>query len=165
MIKYRTIYRPAFEIIGRKTWISGQDNELFGQFWSQCQEDGLFDAFHKITKMQPGSQTSGVTLGVSCVEDNPNKRSFYYFVAVEKPEGYDGSLEDHSIPASEWAVFESRGKMPDALVEAEMYAFMEWLPASGYVHAHAPEMEVYPPQSESEDVVCEFWLPVEKKRY
>jgi AraC family transcriptional regulator len=34
---------------------------------------------------------------------------------------------------------------------------MEWLPNSGYEHALAPEMEVYPSQGEE---YCEFWLPI-----
>jgi AraC family transcriptional regulator len=48
-----------------------------------------------------------------------------------------------------------------SLVTAEIYAFSQWLPASGCVHALAPEMEVYPPgQGEP---YCEFWLPVVSK--
>ena len=64
-----------------------------------------------------------------------------------------------------WAVFECNGKVPEAIVKAEMYAFMEWLPNSKYVHAHAPEMEVYPPgiDGSSKDAYNEFWLPVSKK--
>jgi hypothetical protein len=36
MVNFRLIERPAFEVIGRKTWIGGQDNELFGRFWQEC---------------------------------------------------------------------------------------------------------------------------------
>jgi AraC family transcriptional regulator len=162
----RLISRPSFEIIGKKTWISGQDNEIFVRFWNQCREEGLFGAFHGLTGMQPGAQTGGVTLGVSCVEADPANRDFYYFIAVEAPDGVgiDG-LERHRVPAAEWAVFEACGQMPDALVAAEMFAFMEWLPASAFEHAAAPEMEVYPPQPENDrgDVRVQFWLPVRRK--
>jgi len=37
--------------------------------------------------------------------------------------------------------------VPESIVQAEMFAFMEWLPQSGYEHALAPEMEVYPNQA------------------
>ena len=43
MTAYRLIELPAFEVLGKKTWISGQDNALFGRFWEQCrsEESGL----------------------------------------------------------------------------------------------------------------------------
>jgi AraC family transcriptional regulator len=163
MIPYRIVNRPAFQVVGKKTWISGQDNDLFGRFWEQCRAEGLFEVFKQIGGLQPGPQTRGVTLGVSCVEQDPSKREFYYLIGIESAQDCTAlGLESYHIPASQWAVFECRGKVPDSIVQAEMYAFMEWLPASGYVHANAPEMEVYPPESDggSEDNYCEFWLPI-----
>ena len=49
-------------------------------------------------------------------------------------------------------------------MEAEIYAFTQWLPASGFSHALAPEMEVYLPTRENGDEGgCEFWLPIVRK--
>lgn len=166
MIKHRIVQRPAFEVMGRKTWISGQDNDLFGNFWVACREQGLFKVFEEIEGSQPGAQTSGSPLGVSCVAKDPSNREFYYMIAVEKPEDCpENDLEVYSVPASQWAVFECWGKVPQAIVKSEMYAFMEWLPSSGYAHAKAPEMEVYFPGNDgnSDDCYCEFWLPVIQK--
>jgi AraC family transcriptional regulator len=166
MVNYRIVERPAFEIIGRKVRVGAQDNDLFGRFWEQCKNEGLFQQFGQITHWKPGPQTRGVTLGVSCVENDPRVREFYYFIAVEKPEGTATTeLETHAVPASQWAVFECHGKVPDSIVEAEIYAFTQWLPNSEYTHALAPEMEVYPPESDgsSDSNYCEFWLPIMKK--
>lgn len=157
----RIIAHPAFWVAGQKTWISGQDNSLFGNFWAECREDGLFSVFERITHFQPGTQTNAVTLGISRVEADPSKRTFYYMIAVEvnSPQD-DPSLESCEVPACTWAVFPCHGHMPEALVKSEMYAFMEWLPSSGYRHALAPEMEVYPPQADQNQYM-EFWLPIE----
>jgi AraC family transcriptional regulator len=166
VIAYRIVNRPSFQVVGKKTWISGQDNSLFGQFWEQCQAEGLFEVFKQISGLQPGPQTRGVTLGVSCVEQDPANRKFHYLIGIESPQDCTAmGLEGHPIPASQWAVFECRGKVPDSIVRAEMYAFTEWLPASGYIHANAPEIEVYPPESDGsqEDNYCEFWLPITEK--
>lgn len=164
MRKPRIIERPAFQVVGKKTWIAGQDNALFGRFWEQCRAEGLFEVFEQLGGLRPGPQTGGVTLGVSCVAQDPSKREFHYLIAIESTSSADG-LETYTIPASQWAVFECHGPVPDAIVQAEMYAFMEWLPHSDYVHAHAPEMEVYPPgpDGSSEESYCEFWLPVREK--
>jgi AraC family transcriptional regulator len=160
----KIVSRPAFEVVGKKVWISGQDNAQFGRFWEQCNADGLFESLEKLTGFQAGPQTGGATLGVSCVEKDPARRDFFYMLAVEKPAGCpETGLETHPVPATQWAVFESRGRMPDALVSAEIYAFSQWLPRSGFTHALAPEMEVYPPDNNlgNGEVLCEFWLPIQ----
>ncbi|MDF1512373.1 MAG: hypothetical protein P1S60_01050 [Anaerolineae bacterium] len=68
MTRFKIIERPAFQIAGKKIWIAGQDNAIFGRFWEKYREDGLFTLFEHIQNFQPGSQTGGVTLGVSLVE-------------------------------------------------------------------------------------------------
>jgi AraC family transcriptional regulator len=160
MINHRIVDRPSFAIIGRKTYISGPDNEQVGRFWIRARAEGLFDVFARL-RSGAGPQTGGVVLGVSRVEKDPANRAFDYMIAIEEPADGAHDLERYDVPATRWAVFEARGKVPDSIVRAEIYAFSEWLPASGYVHALAPEMEVYLPGSDdSENSVCEFWLPI-----
>lgn len=162
MTVVRLIERPAFIVAGKQTYISGPDNEQFGRFWQQCRDDGFLRVFDEIKQANDcwaGAQTHSDMLGVSRVEQDPSKREFFYMIAIEVPAGATvGGLEVYQVPASTWGVFECRGAIPEALVESEMYAFGQWLPQSGYVHAHAPEMEVYP--AYKDDTYCEFWLPV-----
>ncbi|MCJ7738271.1 MAG: GyrI-like domain-containing protein [Anaerolineae bacterium] len=163
MVPHRIVERPAFVVAGRTVWISGQDNEQFGRFWAQCRTDGTFSKFEVLTKMAPGPQTGGHVLGVSRVEADPTNRAFSFMVTVEVPKGINtGDLETYTVPACRWAIFEALGPVPQALVAAEIYAFMEWLPVSGHVHGPAPELEVYPP-SPDDQPYCEFWLPVGKE--
>ncbi len=166
MINVHLIERPAFTIAGWKTWISGPDNEQFGRFWQQSRADGLFDIFQRMKEssgFHAGPQTNAAVLGVSRVEKDPANRSFYYMIAIEILEGCSAeSLEPYQVPGARWAVFECRGKIPESIVQAEMYAFTQWLPNYGYRHALAPEMEVYPATAEED--YCEFWLPVEMKQ-
>ena len=144
MHKPRIIKRPAFHISGKKTWISGQDTASFGKFWDRCRAEGLFEIFTDINGLQPGVQTGGVTLGVSRVEENPANRAFHYMIAIENPhEDIGEELESYWVPAVQWAVFECRGKVPEAIVKAEMFAFMEAADASkdkGGCPVSIPEM-------------------------
>jgi AraC family transcriptional regulator len=162
MVPYRIVERPAFRIAGKQTYISGPENSQFGQFWELCREGKLFDHFRELSNLSPGPQTGGVMLGVSRVEQDPARRDFDYMIAIELSETLDATdprlegLEIATVPAATWAIFDAHGPLPDAIVTAEMYAFGEWLPGSGYIHARAPEMEVYLPG----DALCEFWLPV-----
>jgi hypothetical protein len=56
-VNYRLIERPAFEVIGKKTCIGGQDNALFGRFWQECQANGLLAALEKLRASRNGPQT------------------------------------------------------------------------------------------------------------
>jgi AraC family transcriptional regulator len=167
VIKVRIEEKPAFQIIGRKTWIGGTDDEAtFGRFWERCKQDGLLFVLDAIRGgRKPGPLTNGIYLGVSRVEKDPSNRSFFFYVGIEsgtKPAEH--RLEEVHVPASKWAVFENQGPMPQALVAAEMYAFTEWLPSSSYVHAKVPEMEVYPPGDAPQgSTPVEFWLPIAEK--
>ncbi len=164
----RIVEKLAFYVIGPKVWIGGQDNELFGQFWEECKASGMLTALNSLNAGKTGVQTGSSLLGVSRVETDPQNRSFYYMIAREVPEAIplqDG-MERYQVPRCTWAVFECHGKVPEAIVKSEMYAFMEWLPQSGYQHAPAPEMEVYFPDSDGENDDCytEFWLPVVERQ-
>ncbi len=166
MIRVRIERKPGFRIIGRKIWISGTDgNEVFGQFWKESQENGLVKRLNEIRADKREAIIDNGVFGVSCVENDPSNRSFYFYIGAECDEcPKDAGLEEYSVPACEWAVFENRGAMPDSLVESEMYAFSQWLPNSGYIHANAPEMEVYPWSDSSEEgTLSEFWLPIKEK--
>ena len=158
MVAFRVVERPAFTVAGRQTWISGPNNDEFGAFWGKSRSDGFLERLSRLSGMNAGAQTGGVLLGISRVEADPAKRDFFYMIAVELPVEavIPADFEYFSVPASTWAVFECRGPVPDAIVQAEMFAFMEWLPASGCEHNLAPEMEVY----SADQGYTEFWLPV-----
>ena len=151
--------KPAFTVWGKRTWISGQDNEQFGRFWDEAKRNGLLELLTSTRGQRPGPVTNSCTLGVSCVEQDPDNRAFDFFIAAEiqdLPSVPENDLERHEVPACQWAIFEGQGELPMSLVNAEMDCFLRWLPNSGYHHAAAPELEIYP----TDDTV-EFWLPVE----
>jgi len=165
MVKIRIEEHPDFKILGQKKWIFGTDTHLFENFWKQSHENGLINRLKEIRHNNLGPVTNSMILGISCVEEDPTNRNFNFYIATEKDqEVFDENLDEYTVPASKWAIFESIGDMPKALLEAEIYAFNEWLPNSNYIHANAPELEVYPPSdNESGFSIVEFWLPIKNK--
>ena len=161
MIEVRIEEKPAFDIAGRKTWISGQDNGQFSVFWRESHENGLIATLREMRDHIPGPVTKSFVVGVSCVEKDPSDRAFDFFIATEIT-GKDSAdaLTPYTVPACKWAIFANRGDLPMSLIDAEMYAFTEWLPSSAYRHVNAPELEVYP---EEDDALVEFWLPIVDK--
>ena len=50
MIELRVETHNAFTVCGKKTWISGQDNDLFGCFWEECHADGTVNLLRTTAK-------------------------------------------------------------------------------------------------------------------
>lgn len=146
---------PAFWVAGKATWI--ETVEDFGTFWAQCHQDGTAALLKGLTHA-PGPVTGSHILGVSRVENDPEKRTFDFYVGAEVPPSLPlpEGLTRFLIPAARWAITTGEGEMLDALYEAEMYAFGALLQQKNWQHAPLPELEVYPANGGAP----QFWLPI-----
>ncbi len=160
MVSVRIQDKNGFNIIGVKTWIPGIDNNAFGEFWNRCHAEGKIGGIKTYAKKADASETHSEILGVSCTENDPNVRSFYFYVAVETEEREQkADYEIRFIKPYTWAIFSSEGHDIHALMECEMYAWKEWLPNNGkYLHDNGPELEVYFQENK-----IEYWVPVKEK--
>jgi predicted transcriptional regulator YdeE len=160
MVSVNIQNKSEFYVIGAKTWISGTDNSLFAAFWRTCQTDGTIERITKFHKEKELSITKSAILGLSCTEKDPSVRSFYFYISVETNENQDrGEYEVVRVKPYQWAIFSSAGNDINALMECEMYAWMEWLPKNGtYIHDQGPELEVYLTENK-----IEYWIPIRKK--
>lgn len=159
MVNVRVEEHEAFRTVGRKTWISGTDNEQFGTIWDDAHNNGLVDELKSLSTNADTNTTRSTIFGISRVEKDPDNRAFFFYVSSESESQIGEDLEEYTVPACKWAIFSNTGELPMSLVDAEMYAYMKWLPTSGYRHAHAPELEVYPERDSS---LVEYWLPIEE---
>lgn len=160
MVSVRIENKEAFQIIGVKTWIPGTDNSAFAEFWKRCHQEGDIEKIKKFNKKRESSCTKSVILGLSCTENNPSIRSFYFYIAVETDEvSNHGKYEVYKVKPYEWAIFSTNGNNIEALMECEMYAWKEWMPDNKqYEHDNGPEIEAY-----FDDNKIEYWLPIRKK--
>ena len=132
-------------------------------FGRNLKKSGYIDLVNEYCNGIPGTVTGSNAVGISCVEKDPDNRTFYFYIAAEKKEAPHieiENVEEYWVPACTWAIFSNHGRLPMSLVHAERYAFGTWLPNSAYKHALAPELEVYPAADRS---LVEFWLPIEEK--
>ena len=104
-------------------------------------------------------------LGI-CFSSELNAKQFPYGIGVE----YDGrkvddDLEIVTIPANTYAVFTSKGKMPDAFIETYHKIVTEFFPQSAqYEYAENVEFEFYSSQDVSDpNYQCEIWIAVNEK--
>lgn len=156
-MNYQIIEREAFRVVGKSIRVNIENKQVISNFWNESNQNGFTRELGKI------SGPLGV-LGV-CTEFNSALQEFSYYIASEKMnENSNERLEELKIPASTWAIFESIGPMPGAIQQVWDRIYSEWFPTSGYEHAFAPEMEVYPEGDvNDENYRCEVWIPVVKK--
>ncbi|MFB5761405.1 AraC family transcriptional regulator [Paenibacillus medicaginis] len=158
---YRIVEKAGFTVVGKSIPVSTKDGENFKAipaFWGQSNTDGTSDA---LLELGSGSDMLGI-----CTEFQHDQDQFTYMIAVESSNEAPASsgFTTYKVPAATWAVFPVTGAMPDAMENIWKRIFQEWFPATGYEHADAPELEVYPPgDPAAEDYHSEVWIPVMKK--
>ena len=159
-MNYRIVKKDSFRVVGKVIKVSTNNGENLRQipeFWAKCNTDGTSGKICSIDDKQD-------MLGI-CMEFEYDKEQFSYMIAIEDvANSICTGFETREIPAATWAVFTSVGQMPHAIQNVWTRIFEEWLPASGFEHGDAPELEVYLPGNPSaQDYKCEVWIPIIKK--
>lgn len=163
---YRIEKREAFPVVCKRKRVGKPQSALatpdINAMWQECGEDGTLQ---KLIACLPEQSRMQGLLGI-CFSSELNAEQFPYGIGVE----YDGrqvdeDLEVVMIPASTYAVFISKGKMPEAFIETYHRIVTEFFPQSmQYEYAESVEFEVY----HSDDITnpeyqCEIWIAVKEK--
>ena len=159
MVDVIIVEKKGFEIIGKKTWIDGFDQ--FGDFWGASHKDGSITSLAKYNSEKEFSETKSSIIGLSCTENDPYNRKFWFYIGVETKENVEiTNFQKYKINAYKWAIFRTNGNDINALMECEMYAWKHWLVENGkYIHDNGPEMEVYFNENK-----IEYWLPIRETK-
>lgn len=153
-LNYRIETKEAFRIVGISAPLHKELEQNFAVVPEMWQKAVMTGAIEKLAGIMDGALAG--LLGVSvCNEKEPWK----YFIAVSSTKPGDG-FEEYTIPASTWAVFPGEGTN-QSIQQLEQRIITEWLPASGYEYADAPDIEVYL-NPDPQDAKYEVWIPVKK---
>jgi len=155
-MNYRIEKKGEFRIVGVSQPLHREiekNFEVVPQMWQKAGMDGTIP---KLAGMMDGEPMG--LLGVSVCNDEEVWR---YYIAVASSKPVDDPLEAYVVPASTWAVFTGSGANR-SIQDLEQRIVMEWLPASGYEYANAPDIEVYL-NADPQNAQYEVWIPVVKK--
>ena len=163
---YRIEKRDAFQVVCRRKRVgkpqSASATPDITAMWREYGADGTME---RLIGCMPEHPVMKGLLGI-CFSSELDAKQFPYGIGVE----YDGrkiddDLEVVTIPASTYAVFTSKGKMPDAFIETYHRIVTEFFPQSTqYEYAENVEFEVYSSADISDpDYHCEIWIAVQEK--
>lgn len=155
-MNYKIISKDSFKIVGVKEHYNMSVEECFAQvpvFWQKTVQSGIIPGIVTLIDQEPYG-----LLGVSTSMDS---QDFDYYIAAATSQAAPEGMEEYTVPACTWAVFECIGPMPYAIQELQKRIITEWLPTSGYEYANAPDIEVYfEGDQQAADYRCEVWLPI-----
>lgn len=155
-MNYRIETRDAFRIIGVSAPLEQEIESNFmvvPKLWQEASVNGTIQTLAGMMDTPPMG-----LLGVSACNDT---EQWKYFIAVSSTKP-GGAFEEYTVPASTWAVFSGTGTN-QSIQELEQRIITEWLPASGYEYANAPDIEVYL-NPDPQNAQYEVWIPVAKKK-
>ena len=163
---YRIEKKQAFQLVCKKKYVNKPQGDTatadISAFWNECTNDGTMQ---KLCKYARFDNLNGV-LGV-CFSKDMADSGFPYAIGAE----YNGApldgepLEIVGIPAQTYAVFECRGKMPDAFKKTYLQICSEFFPQSNYEYGSGVELEVYPSDNvDDPEYYCEIWIAVNEKK-
>ena len=157
-MNYKIVEKEELHIIGFKRWFSTENDSQMTEIpkmWDSTTEEMK----KRITEL---SNNDGV-IGL-CADMYNN--GFDYWIGCMSDKECPAGLEQMTIPASTWVIFEVIGSMrpiPNAIQDIWKRIYSEWLPNSGYTHAMLPEIEYYSKgDMMADDYKSEIWIPVKK---
>lgn len=157
-MNYKIVEKEEMHIIGFKKWFSTEnDNHLteIPKMWDSVTEE----MEKRITDLSNNDGVVGLCADMY-------EGGFDYWIGCMSDKECPADLEQMTIPATTWAVFEVIGSMrplPNAMQEIWKRIYSEWLPNSGYEHAMLPEIEWYSKgDMMADDYRSEIWIPVKK---
>ena len=157
--------KPAMTLIGFHTEIKPDEGyRKCPEFWDQeynIRYAQLWQTMQPQTPVEAAILANGIGMFAICAE---SENGFDYWIAGlyqggEVPEG----LELYTFPASSWAVFTTKGIMPESLQTLNTWVWQEWFPTEGKKHqAHGmATLEAYSAGNpRSSDYECGIWVPV-----
>ncbi len=163
---YRIEKRDAFEVVCKRKRVgkpmAANATPDITAMWQEYGADGTMG---RLIACIPANPVMKGLLGI-CFSSELDGKQFPYGIGVE----YDGrkideDLEVVTIPANTYAVFTSKGKMPDAFIETYHRIVTEFFPQSTqYEYAENVEFEVYSSENISDpNYHCEIWIAVKEK--
>lgn len=164
---YRIEKRDAFRVVCKRKRVgkpqSASATPDISAMWKEFGED---ETMGRLIACMPKNPVMKGLLGI-CFSSQLDAKQFPYGIGVE----YDGrkvddDLEIVTIPANTYAVFTSKGKMPDAFIETYHRIVTEFFPQSSqYEYGESVEFEVYSSKNVSDpNYRCEIWIAVKEKK-
>jgi AraC family transcriptional regulator len=156
-MNFHIVEREAFQVVGvKQEFVCGpQDIGIPGvpEFWEHAEKEGTVDRLIPLI--------NGEINGLLGITENYNqeKSTLDYWIAAEYRGDVPSEFSSFVYPASKWVIFEVKGRIPAAMINAWQYIYSEWFPSHEYTSAGLAPLEAYLDSDlHSENSMNEIWI-------
>jgi len=157
--------KTGFKIIGLKKRVAIQfegTNPEIEAMWRELSREDI-----QVLKDLSNVDPSGIIQASTDFDDGrmEEKGSLDQYIGVASTLEVPVQWSALEVSASLWAVFLATGPFPQTLQETWGRIYSEWFPSVEYELAEGPEiLSIKEKDLTKDDVPCEIWIPVSKKR-
>ncbi len=157
--------KDAMTFIGFHTEIrQGEGYQKCPEFWDReyaAKYARLWQTMKPETPVEAAILANGIGMFAICAE---SENSFTYWIAgLYQGGGVPEGLELYSFPKSGWAVFTTRGPIPESIQALNTYVWRDWFPTEGKKRGANGKatVEVYDAgDPRSPDYESGIWVPI-----
>ena len=145
-LPYRIEEKGPLRIVGARLPLTEDwehNRAIVPPFWQRNLDEGRLPSVHRLSNLPPQG-----LLGLSVYR---NPQEIFYYIGVSTDATVPEGMHEERIPSASWVVFEDNGPYRQTVQNIFRRFATEWLPASGYIYAELPDIEVYPYREESQN--------------
>lgn len=157
-VPYRIVEKDAFQLVGYSTQVPVVhlgENHAIAQFERSLDRDRL-TALKELSNVEP----VGTLSATEYLDDDTN---VLYWHAVATTATPPEDTEARHVPAGQWVVFSTEGKVPEAFQQLWATAATEWFPANPYEWAPGPQLLAAELNETGDRGSAELWIPITSK--
>ncbi|QUH30286.1 AraC family transcriptional regulator [Vallitalea guaymasensis] len=161
-MKFRIEEKKECEIFGKSITIGmKQDSyEIIPKFWKDLLQDGTYEKICKIAGITPFGDKHLNAAIYDFTNDGSYKNKYIIYTTKPSNTKIPNGLDIVTIPKAKWIIFSDTYKSveetKDIVQKLWKRIFTEWLPTTEYEIVNAPQLEVYPDNSNT----VEVWIPI-----
>lgn len=154
---WRIEYKPFFRLLGKRIYISDDNQIAIPNYWSECQRDGTIA---KLVTMD-----TAMKQGMFGMYGHFDKKlGLEYAIMVNSSHDVNETYHEVIIPENTWAIFDCIGPTPQAIQRGWKFLREEWLVKYPFRHAACPELEWFSNgNSYDENYHSQIWIPIIKE--
>ncbi|MFV0393199.1 MAG: GyrI-like domain-containing protein, partial [Coprobacillaceae bacterium] len=155
---YRIEEKGPMRVVGVRTSLveeMEENQKIAPIFWQNTMQSDVFKKILGLRNQEP----EGI-LGLTTYERN---NEMYYYIAVSTDKDIPKGMDEYTIPATTWVIFESHGPFKESVRNIYKHFLTQWLPFSGYTYTELPDIEVYPIPKNTPSNHTEVWIAIKKE--
>jgi AraC family transcriptional regulator len=160
-MRYRVVEKDAFRVVGRKARVplvhEGMNPAIVAFMRSIGEETR-----QRMAALSDQEPRGLLNVSVNIDESRAEGTELDYYHGVATAADVPEDMDSLTVPAGTWAVFESSGRLPEAVQFLWRDVFTQWFPSNPYRSRPGPELLSAKVSQDGADAEARLWIPVER---